>query len=197
MEPSKENLVDSTTQASGEVVKTDTVAYESFKKSVEAEKKARERAQQLEAELSTYKTKELEAQGKYEEITQTLKQQLQEKELALKSERERYAWNTVTGAIKAEAMKHGCLDPNKLIRLLDKTDFETLRAENGEIDSNSLASLMDRSKKDNSFLFNSPAVKFNDVTPRSGQPERQAVKSPKEMSKEELEKAILLLGKRK
>lgn len=197
MEPSKENPVDSTTQASSEVVKTDTVAYESFKKSVEAEKKARERAQQLEAELSTYKTKELEAQGKYEEITQTLKQQLQEKELTLKQERERYAWNTVTGAIKTEAMKHGCLDPNKLIRLLDKTDFETLRAENGEIDSTSLASLMDRSKKDNSFLFNSPAVKFNDVTPRSGQPERQAVKSPKEMSKEELEKAILLLGKRK
>jgi hypothetical protein len=196
MEVSKENLVDSTTQASGEVVKTDTVAYESFKKSVEAEKKARERAQLLEAELNAYKTKELEAQGKYEEITQTLKQQLQEKELALKQERERYAWNTVTGAIKSEAIKHGCKSPEKLIRLFDKTDFETLRAENGEIDSDSLTRLMDKAKKENDFLFTSPAIKINDVNPRGSAPEKPSVKNPKEMTKEELEKAILSLGKR-
>lgn len=172
MEPSKENLVDSTAQASGEVVKTDTVAYESFKKSVEAEKKARERAQQLETELSTYKTKELEAQGKYEEITQTLKQQLQEEREALKKEREANAWRTVTSAIKTEAIKHGCLDPDDLIKVLNKSDFEKLRSVDGSIDSDSLTALIDDTKKRKVHFFDQAKITVNDVVPRTGEPEK-------------------------
>lgn len=185
MEEVKENQVDSTQEASssGET-KQDQVSYESFRKSVEAEKRARERAQTLEAELEAKKQAELEAQGKHEEIIDSLKNKLYETESILKKERENYLWNSVTSAVKTEAVKHGCKNPEKLVKLLDKEDFSMLQAENGQIMAQSLSALIDKAKKENDFLFTAPAVKINDAVP-SGRPSEPQKKSPNEMTQRE------------
>ena len=185
MENVNENQVDSTTEASStEEAKQDQVSYDSFRKSVEAEKRARERAQALEAELEAKKQAELEAQGKHEEIIQSLKSKLHETESVLKSEREKYLWNNVTSAVKTEAAKHGCKNPDKLVKLLDREDFSMLQAENGQIMAQSLSALIDKAKKENDFLFTAPAVKINDAVP-SSKVDQPRAKSPNEMSSSE------------
>lgn len=181
MENVNENQVDSTSEASStEEKKQDQVSYESFRKSVEAEKRARERAQTLEAELEAKKNAELESQGKHEEIIEGLKSKLYKTEATLKEEREKYLWNNVTSTVKTEAIKHGCTNPDKLVKLLDKDDFSMLQAENGNIMPQSIAALMDKAKKENDFLFTGAAIKVNDAIPSS------RVEAPREKSINEM-----------
>lgn len=185
MEEVNQNQVDSTSEASSnEAEKKDQVSYESFRKSVEAEKRARERAQTLEAELEAKKQAELEAQGKHQEIIESLKNKNYELESTLKKERETFLWNNVTSAVKTEAVKHGCKNPEKLVKLLDQEDFSMLQAENGQIMSHTLAALIDKAKKENDFLFTSPAVKINDAVP-AGRPSEPVKKSASEMTQKE------------
>lgn len=185
MENVNENQVDSTQEASSsEERKQDQVSYDSFRKAVESEKRAKERARELESKLEAKMQAELEAQGKHEDIIQSLKSKLQETEGTLKKERESYLWNNVTSAVKTEAAKHGCKNPEKLVKLLDKEDFSMLQAENGQIMGQSLSALIDKAKKENDFLFTSPAVKVNDATP-SSRVEKPKEKTPSEMTQAE------------
>jgi hypothetical protein len=190
MESSDKNLVDSSTDTSGESETKGTVAYDSYRKSVAAEKTARKRAQDLEAELESIRQKELEDKGNYQQLLEQYKNKNQELELSLKKERETYAWNTVTSAIRLEAQKAGCTSPDKLIKLLDKSDFEMLQSDNGTIKADSLGSLMDKARKENAFLFSQGSVKFNNVTPKS-EIKNETKKSASEMSREEIEKELL------
>ena len=190
MESSDKNLVDSSTDTSGESETKGTVAYDSYRKSVAAEKTARKRAQDLEAELESIRQKELEDKGNYQQLLEQYKNKNQELESSLKKERDTYAWNTVTSAIRLEAQKAGCTSPDKLIKLLDKSDFEMLQSDNGTIKADSLGSLMDKARKENAFLFSQGSVKFNNVTPKS-EIKNETRKSASEMSREEIEKELL------
>jgi hypothetical protein len=185
------NQVDSTAPASSsEVKQNDTVSYESFRKSVEAEKNAKERARVLEAELEAKKNAELEAAGKHEEIIANLRAKTHELESSLKSERETRIWDNVTGAIKTTAIKQGCTDPDKLIRLFDKEDFSTLQAENGKIREDSLGALMEKAKKENHFLFSRGEVRINDATPSTNAPDSGKKLDVNSMTPKELEEYI-------
>lgn len=189
MEPSDQNLVDSGDQASSQGASEGKVSYESFRQSVDREKAARRRAQELECELESYRQKELESKGNFQQIIDDLKSRNQELETNLNKEREQYAWTTVTSAIKTEAQKAGCAYPDDLVRLLNKSEFELLKAENGKIHEDSLKTLIEDSKKKKPFLFNQGTVKINDALPRN--PEKPKVKAPSEMTKEEIEKELL------
>lgn len=175
MEDVKTDPVDQTQEASGveenqQSQTEDVVKYESYKKVLSEAKTAKEKARQLEAELEAKRQAELEAQGNYQEIIDSLKRQKEELETKYKTTVEKSQWEKVTGSIKSEALKAGCLNPDKLIRLLDKQDFETLRAEDGEIGAESLNQLMEKVKRENDFLFKKASVQVNDATPASGVP---------------------------
>ena len=180
-----QNPEGSTTQASGEV-ESKQVSYDSFRKSVEAEKNARKRAQELESRLQEYERKEQEAKGNYEQVLTSYKSELEKTKEALKKERESYLWERVTSGIKTEAVRAGCQNPEKLIRLLDKDDFQSLHSEDGySIKQDSLQALIEKAKKENDFLFKKPEVKINDASPTS-KVETYKEKSIHEMSKEEI-----------
>jgi hypothetical protein len=176
-----ENLVDSSENASS--VSSDKVDYASFKKSVDAEKRAKQRAAELEAQLESLKTKDLEEKQEFKTLADEYKSKLQQTQDELKKEREQYGWEKVTSAIKLKAKDSGCVAPDKLIRLFDKSDFELLRAEDGQIKSETLDALMEKAKKENSFLFSQGQVKFNDTLPSNKPVEKTNVYA---MSKEEL-----------
>lgn len=176
-----ENLVDSNEKASGD--SSDKVDYASFRKSVDAEKKARQRAAELEAQLESLKTKDLEEKQEFKTLADEFKSKYQQTQEELKKERERYGWEKVTSAIKFKAKESGCVAPDKLIRLFDKADFEMLKAEDGQIKSETLEALMDKAKKENAFLFSQGQVKFNDALPGNKPVEKRSVNA---MTKEEL-----------
>ena len=196
MENVKENQVDSTHEASGtpENDKQDMVAYESYKKSVEAEKNARKRAQELEAQLEQIKMQELEKAGKHEEIIESLRNKNLTLEKSLNDVKQSHLWDKVTGEIKTKSLEHGCIAPDKLLRLLNKDDFSSLQGEDGSLRLDSVNALVEQAKKENPFLFNRGRVEINDVKPSfNGVPEE---KSFSQMNpKEKLESLKANIGK--
>lgn len=181
-----ENLVDSSENASG--TSSDKVDYASFRKSVEAEKRARQRAAELEAQLESLKTKELEDKQEFKTLADEFKSKYQQSQAELKEERESRGWEKVTSAIKLKAKDSGCVAPDKLIRLFDKADFEMLRAEDGQIKSETLDALMEKAKKENAFLFSQGQVKFNDALPANKGQEKVDIST---LSKKEIEELLL------
>lgn len=182
----KQDPVDQSGATSG-ATKEDKVSYDSFRKSVEAEKNARKRAQDLESRVQEFERKEMEAKGQYEKLVQQLKDENERLKTDVKKERETYLWERVTTGIKTEAMKAGCQSPDKLIKLLDKTDFETLQADADgyNLKQESLSALIEKAKKENGFLFSPAQVKINDASP-SSRVQTYETKSLGQMSKEEI-----------
>jgi hypothetical protein len=191
----EESLVDSSKSVSDTEEKKDVVAYESFRKSVEAEKKARARAQELEAQLESFKTRELEEKEQFKTLADQFKEKFQQTQEELRKERERYQWEKVTGSIKTKALEHGCVNPDKLIKLFDQPDFELLRAENGQIREDSLSNLIDKAKKENPFMFSQGKININDRLP-GGSAETTKIDLSKMSSKELEEYAIKQFGKK-
>ena len=73
MEQEVKNPEGSNPPASGEGSGDNKVSYDSFRKSVEAEKNARKRAQELESRVQEFERKEMEKAGQYEKLIQQLK----------------------------------------------------------------------------------------------------------------------------
>lgn len=166
--------------------KKDFVAYESFRKSVDAEKKARAKANELEAQLNAIKERELESQGKTEELLKTYKQRVDELDGTLKSERKKYAWERITSGLKIEATKNNCIDPDAFIKLLDDSDFDALQVEDGyKLNQDSVKRLIEEKKKQNFYLFQGKPVVVNDRTP-SAKVDKEVTKKPSEMGRDEL-----------
>ncbi len=187
MEQEVKNPEGSNPPASGEGSEGNKVSYDSFRKSVEAEKNARKRAQELESRVQEFERKEMEKAGQYEKLIQQLKEENERVKSEVKKERETYLWERITTGIKTEALKAGCQSPDKLIKLLDKSDFEALQADADgyNLKQESLSMLIEKAKKENSFLFSSQTVKINDAAPAS-RPSSGGEKSLDQMSKEEI-----------
>lgn len=171
MEEVNQNPVDSTQEASStpeasqSTEQKDVVQYDSYKKVLSEAKNAKERARQLEAELEAKNTAELEKQGKHQEIIENLRAKNADLETKYRKERESALWKDVTGAIKSEAAKAGCINPDKLIRLLDKSDFQTLQAEDGKVVQDSVKMLVEKAKKEDYYLFSKGELPVMDATP--------------------------------
>jgi len=163
--------VEPSTSASSDAVESshvesqDTVKYESYRKSVEAEKKARERANKLQEQLDAKENADLEASGNFQEIIDNLKGKNKDLEARYLNERKQALWKDVTGAIKTEAHKAGCINPDKLIKLFDKSDFETLQADDGQIRQESVMQLIEKAKKEDYYLFTKGNVPVMSATP--------------------------------
>jgi len=134
----------------------DFVAYESFQKALNEKKTAQSKLSEYEKELQTLREEKLQREGKTEELVDTYRKQILELNESMSKKEKTYAWNTLTGEIKREALKLGCVDPDKLIRLMDDEDLRSINVgEDFTIDKNSLTQVIEKNKKDNFFLFNS------------------------------------------
>ena len=180
-----ENPVDSNAQDS--VKGEDKVSYESYRKTLDEAKREREKRRELESQLESLRTKELEEKQQWQTLADDYKKKFQQTQEELAKERETRKWEMVTTAIKSKAQAAGCVDPDKLIKIFDKSDFELLQAEQGKIKDESLSMLIDKAKKENPFFFNSQQVRINDALPKQGQADSIDVSK---MSREELAEYI-------
>lgn len=140
----------------------DQVSYDSYRKLLGEKKRRDDELRDAQARLKALEEQELERSGKHEELNKTLKQQLMETEKKLKEKEAKYAWNMVSSQIKQEASRLGCANPDKLLKLLDKDDLNTLEVRDDfSVNRDDLARLLDKAKQDNDFLFrqNIPHVK--------------------------------------
>ena len=171
MENVTDGQVDQTPEAGSnggsepEVKKPQTVAYESFDKAVAQTKAMKKKNEELQAELDKLKLEEQKKKGDLEGVIKKLETDLNETKNQLSSERKQNMWEKVTGAISAEAGKHKCHNANSLIKLLGKSDFEMLKSEDGTINQEGLTNLMEKAKKEHSYLFGAVKVETDDLIP--------------------------------
>lgn len=191
MEQNQEVPVGVQSKASGSTEKKeDVVKYETYKK-VLAEKKARdERLSAMEARLKEYEQRDLESKGKHEEVISSLRDQVRNLQGEVAKRDKAYVMSKVEGAIKTKALAAGCLNPDKLLRLLDGDKINSLEVNDRyEVSEQDVDFLVSEAKKENEFLFKKSRANVVDGDP-VGQPKIALAKPVEKMTNEELEAEI-------
>lgn len=159
-------------QASGETgasakQQEDKVAYETYRKTVDAEKKAKAKADELARKLKEYEEKELAAQGKSQELIESLRNQVKEKETKLQDVVGTFAYRSVASKIREEALKQGCLDVDLLLKAgQDEFGKIEVDAENGfSVNDSDLKNFFDNTMKKHPMLFKKAGPKIHDSAP--------------------------------
>lgn len=145
----------------------DSVSHDTYKKTVSEVKKLKE--QLREANLLKDKLAELEQneqmrQGKHEETIATLRAELDKTKKSEKAVYQKYAFKSLGQQVREEALKHGCVDPDALMKLADLSDVE-IDAETFEADKEKIADIVSNIKTDKPYLFNKAGPKVNGSLP--------------------------------
>lgn len=181
--------------SSGNEGKKDTVAYDSYAKLLNEKKSVQSKLSEYEARMQKLEEEKLQAEGNKDELLNKYRGQLDEMSKKLETTSKNYAWNTLTGEIKREAMKHGCINPDKLIRVMDDSTLESIRVgDDFSIDQESLSMAIESAKKDNDFLFRNPSKPFSPGKP-SNKPIEEKEEDIKKLSIDELKERYKKLNK--
>lgn len=169
MEENQHDPVDQSENASGTQTKDiqeDKIPYSTFKKALNEKKNVQSENENLKNRLKELENEKLKAEGKKDELLSSYEQKIKELETKYKQTNQTYAWNTLTGKIKEEALKNGCQNPDKLIKLMDDEDLNSIEiGEDFSINYDSVKKVIEKNKKENFFLFSSSDKKIADGTP--------------------------------
>lgn len=153
------------------------VSFESYDRVVRDNKKLQARFKEVEQTLNEklkliddFEKGELESQGKKDELIAKLKKELGDKDAQLKEKTNTFAYERLKDQIRAEAVKAGCVNPEKLFKLLDPSDLRGIKLNDRfSADENEIKSLVDKAKEDHSDigLFGAISKRPNDVIPNS------------------------------
>jgi len=184
--------VEQTDQTSGENSQQDQVKYETFQKILNEKKNVQGKLSEYEAELQSLREEKLQREGNHEKLIEDLRKKNTELSTNLSKKDQSYAWNTLTSEIKREAMRAGCEKPDKLIRLLDDEDLRSIEVgENFSIDKQSLSAVLEKAKRENSFLFKSSNKITANGNPSTKIEENNKLNDLSKLSLEELKELYL------
>lgn len=160
--------------SSGNTKENESVSYQTYLKSVDQEKNLRKRLQELQSERDQLAKKfedaelnETQKKGNFEEVINKQREAIKTLETTLNSSKETFADTQKKMAIKNEALKRGCKNPDKFIRLLDQADLQMVQVnDNYEINADDVKSILDKAvKEDDIGLFTPNKVNVADRTP--------------------------------
>lgn len=170
--------------------KKDSVAYETYRKVLGEKKKRDEQIAEMQAKLEAIEQDKMAEQGKYQELADTWKTKAIEHETTLKQLQSNYAVKSVTDQIEREAMKAGCTNTEKLMRLVDIDALTDHVGEGFKVDGTALKEFVEKAKVDNDFLFSVKGPGIKDGVPAKVETQKKGLES---MSLDE--KARLLASK--
>lgn len=164
MEEVTQAPVEQSAKARGEaVILKDSVSIESHQKLLREKKTFQAKAQELESTKSQLEQRlaELEqekdlASGNKDKVIDEQKKKIDALSSEFEKTKQTYVYKTITSEIKREALRYGCKDPEKLLRLIADEDMRGLEiTDDYSISKESLSSLMEKVKKEEYFLFDS------------------------------------------
>lgn len=158
-------------------------------------KKLGEELKQLRTLVNSQEEDKKIAEGKKDEVITSLREKVRNLTSELEDTKDTYNWSTVEGQLKQAALKEGCVDAEKLVRLIDNQDIAGLEVDSKyRVNGDDLSSLLSKVKKDNPFMFGEGSANIDDLTP-SNNIEKKAAKRVDDMTQEEIEAALLALDK--
>jgi phage antirepressor YoqD-like protein len=153
------------------------VAFESYDRVVRDNKKLQSRLKELESALGDsvkkideFEKTELEKQGRKDELIDKLKKELNERDSKLKESHTTFAYRALTEQIKGEAEKMGCVNADKLLKLIGQEDLAGIKIDSKyNADREAIKNMLERAKEEHSDigLFGIKTTKINDVVPGS------------------------------
>lgn len=156
MEQTNTAPAEQTTETSGTVEKPQNVSFESHQKLLGEKKNLKARYDEMEKKLKDLEANQLHAEGKKDELLTNYKKRVDELEGSLSTTKKSFAWNTVVGEIKREALRQGCLNPEKLLRLMSDETLNSIEIDdNFSVAVESVKRAVEESKKENGFIFSS------------------------------------------
>jgi hypothetical protein len=186
-----ENQVDDNNQVENKTEKKDdVVAYSTYSKVMGTLKKRESELNEVRSKLESIELEKKQAEGNKDEVINQLREKIANSEKEKQSLQSKFAWNSLEGQIKSQAMKAGCVNPDKLIRLLDDDDLKAIEVDDSfKVNNDDLTRLIEKAKKDHSDigLFGKKQVNVNDVSPK---PMKQNEKKVEEMTASELKEYI-------
>jgi hypothetical protein len=165
-----ESTSGATEKASGETqdvqstsTKPDAVSYESHKKLLGEKKKLQQQFEEMQSHLQQLTTDKLSAEGKKDELIDSLKKRASTTEEKLNKAVSYFANRAVTSALREEALKAGCINVDDLIKLSDLSLVEV--SEDFEVGMDQVRQVVEEAKKSRGYLFNSKAPSVKTGTP--------------------------------
>lgn len=169
----------------------DKVAYETYKKVLGEKKKMQSEFLSMQEKLKAIELEKQQAEGNKDDVINSLRTQLNEEKSQKQEIKKNFVWNTIQGQIKNEAISQGCVNPDKLIKLMSKDDLASVEIDDSfNVNREDLTRLMDEAKKQHADigLFKSKRSEVHDVT--SHNIPKAPVKSKEELSKDEIKQQL-------
>jgi hypothetical protein len=147
----------------------DTVAYETYRKTVAAEKSAKAKNDELSKRLRDYEEKDLATQGKSQELIDSLRGQVKERDEKIQNVVGSFAHRAVSSRIREEAAKQGCLDIDLLLKAgSDEFAKIEVNPEDGfSVNSEDLKRFFETTVAKHPMLFKRTGPKVVDGSPAS------------------------------
>jgi hypothetical protein len=173
------------------------LAYETYKRAVAQRAKFKEEAERAKAEAEALKQQVLEQEGKKDEALAYWKNKATELEQSYKTDKQNYIWNVVGGQLKAELAAHGCVNPDKAIKLIDKAELKSIEVDDQyRVSSEDLKRIVESVKTENADigLFRRHGG-VKDIVPTNVEYTGNENKDISQLSDEELKKVWMNLNK--
>lgn len=168
---SKENTSETASQTTDHA---DTVEKPEKKLSLEMHRKLLDEKKKVQAELNELKAWKEEqdlakkqAEGKHLEVIEALREENKKMKGKLNETTQNYAYSKFEDQIKLEASRQGCVNPDKLMRLLTKDQMKSVQmSDDFKVNSEDLNRLMENLKQEHQDigLFKKKNVNVNNVT---------------------------------
>lgn len=153
-------------QVSDEIEKKeDKVSFQTYSKLLSEKKKRDQEVAEYKAQIEAIAQKELESQGKFKEINDSLKKQLAEKDLKIKNMVKDFGGRTLKTNLELEAKNMGCLDTELLFGAIDLSSVDI--GENFDFNQDQLKSVLSDFQKKKPLLFKKDVIPAKDATPNS------------------------------
>lgn len=159
----KENV--STENKSGNIP-----SYEWHRRVLGENKKAKSELADARQRLEAYEQKEMEAQGKHQDLISALREENQKLKAGISERDQVYTWSKRSEALRHVASQQGCVKPDHLLRLMDEDVLKQIQVDDAY---NPVAEDVNRvvesfkGNPDYQYLFRSKAPSVDTVTPNS------------------------------
>lgn len=180
----QQEVRDSVVEESSEIKTSQPeLSYDTYKRTVGEVKKFKTQLTEAQEQLKAYQQREMEAQGKHQDLIAALRQENQKLKAGIEERDQVYTWSKRSEALRHTASQHGCVKPDHLLRLMDQDVLNQI-----EVDEQYNPILEDvnrvvesfKGNPDYQYLFRTQTHSVNTVNPAS-KIEKEAPKSLSEI----------------
>ena len=167
-------------------------SYEWHRRVLGENKKYKSQLTDAQERLKAYEEKEMEAQGKHQDLINALRNENQKLKAGIDERDQVYTWSKRSEALRHAAKQQGCVKPDHLLRLMDQDVLNSIEVDDAynpvDEDVNRIVESF-RGDPDYQYLFRAKAHSVDTVTPNS-KVQKEEPRKVSQMSSDEIAKIL-------